>query len=76
MSLKKVIKQERKKIAKIEQEIKDLKLKRSRARKLENSFKISDEINAKYCAIENLELRLNIFIWMSKHPQNKKKELS
>lgn len=76
MSLKRVIKEEKKKIAKIEQEIKELKLKRNRARKLENKFKLSDTINNKYCAIENLEFRLEILVWMYKHPNNKGKESS
>ena len=67
-------KQIKQKIAKLEQEIKDLKLKRRRARKQENRWKLDDKIYCKYGAIENLEFIISIIESKYKHPQNKKME--
>ena len=76
MSLKRSIKNTKKQLANIKQEIKELQLKQDRARKLENRFKLQDKIQAKYTAIESLEIKLDILKWMYNHPQNKKKESS
>ena len=76
MSLKRSIKNTKKQLANIKQEIEELQLKQDRARKLENRFKLQDKIQAKYTAIESLEIKLDILKWMYNHPQNKKKESS